>query len=72
MELLVRVVDAADSILINGICHEIGCNEIFEAVFGSLEVEGRPLQAVRLLQLANAPLQGAIQVPNTHTYERAM
>jgi hypothetical protein len=51
---LVRVVDAADNIQVNGVFREIECNETFEAVFGSLKVEGRPLQAVRLLQLANA------------------
>jgi hypothetical protein len=72
MELLVRVVDAADNILVNGICCEVQYNEAIEAVFGSLKVDGRLLQAVRLLQLANAPIQSAVQVPSTHTCERAM
>jgi hypothetical protein len=68
----VRVVDAADNILGNGICREVQYNETFEAVFGSLEGDGRPHQAVRLLQLANAPLQSTIQVPSTHADERIM
>jgi hypothetical protein len=46
--------------------------ESFEDIFGFLEVEGRPLEAVLLLQLANTPLQKCSSSAANHTHDRAM